>query len=204
LASTAVTDRRTQLIEAAQRVIARRGLAASTTREIASEAGVAEGTIYRYFEDKIDLCLAVVSRRLPEILRRLPEQAGRRSPRAILVDVVTEAIEAYDELAPFLSGVVADPELAEKFRERARGDDDARKAYRGLSAYLTAEQKAGRIGGDADARLLARMLLATAFHHAYMSLAIGEEQLELRGKRLAEMLVESVLRAAGPAKAKTE
>jgi AcrR family transcriptional regulator len=202
LASTAVTDRRTQLIEAAQRVIARRGLAAATTREIASEAGVAEGTIYRYFEDKVDLCLAVVSRRLPEMLRRLPEQAGRRSPRATLIDVLGGALEAYAGLVPLLSGVVADPELAEKFRERARLDDEARTAYKGLSAYLGAEQKAGRIGSAADPRILARMLLATAFHHAYMTLAIGEEQLELRGSRMVEMLVEGVLRAAGPVRDK--
>ena len=101
----AVTDRRAQLIEAAHRVIARRGFPAATTREIAAEAGVAEGTIYRYFEDKVDLCLAVVGDRLPELLSRLPEQAGRRSPRTVLVEFVNDALDAWADIIPFLSGV---------------------------------------------------------------------------------------------------
>src|SRR5690242_17402172 len=113
---TRVADRQAQLIEAAQRVIARRGFPATTTREIAAEAGVAEGTIYRYFTDKVDLCLAVVGSRLPELLRHLPEQAGRRSPRAILVEFVTDALDAWADIIPFLSGVTSDPELAKRFR----------------------------------------------------------------------------------------
>src|SRR5947209_19131009 len=98
MTTATTTDRRAQLIEAAQRVMARRGFPATTTREIAAEAGVAEGTIYRYFEDKLDLCLAVVGDRLPDLLRRLPGQAGRRSPRAVLVEFVTDALDAWTDI----------------------------------------------------------------------------------------------------------
>src|SRR5439155_9534225 len=134
------SDRRAQLIEAAHRVITRRGFPATTTREIAAEAGVAEGTIYRYFDDKVDLCLAVVGSRLPELLRRLPEQAGRRSPRAVLTDFVVDALDAWTDIVPFLSGVASDPELAKRFRERKQEDPEARSAHRGLSEYIKAEQ----------------------------------------------------------------
>jgi AcrR family transcriptional regulator len=197
MATAAVVDRRTQLIEAAQRVIARRGLVAATTREIAGEAGVAEGTIYRYFEDKVDLCLAVVGSRLPELLRRLPEQAGRRSPRAVLTEFVTDALQAWTDIVPFLSGVTADPELAKRFRERKQ-DDDSRSAFHGLAEYIEVEQKAGRIGAETDPHMLARLLLGGAFYQSYMSLVMGADKLELRGKRFVEMLVDTVLQAAGP------
>jgi len=194
---TAAADKRIQLLAAAQRVIARRGLAAATTREIASEAGVAEGTIYRYFEDKVDLCLAVVGNRLPEMLRRLPDEAGRRSPRVVLTDFVTDALDAWTEVIPFLSGVTADPELVKRFRERKQDDAEARSAFRGLAEYIETEQRSGRIGKDADPRLLARILFGGAFHHAYMSIVVGADGLELRGKRFVEMLVDATLRAAG-------
>jgi AcrR family transcriptional regulator len=197
MAIAATTDRRTQLIDAAQRVIARRGLVAATTREIAAEAGVAEGTIYRYFEDKVDLCLAVVGNRLPELLRRLPDEAGRRSPRAVLTEFVTDALQAWTDIVPFLSGVTADPELAKRFRERKQ-EADSRSAFRGLSDYIEAEQTAGRIGAETDPRMLARLLLGGAFYQSYMSLVMGAERLELRGKRFVEMLVDAVLQAAGP------
>ncbi len=193
----APTDRRAQLIDAAQSVIARRGLVAATTREIAAEAGVAEGTIYRYFEDKVDLCLAVVGSRLPELLRQLPDQAGRRSPRAVLTEFVTDALEAWTDIVPFLSGVTADPELAKRFRERKQ-DDDSRSAFQGLAEYIAAEQKTGRVGTQTDPRMLARLLLGGAFYQSYMSVVMGAEKLELRGKRFVEMLVDTVLQAAGP------
>jgi AcrR family transcriptional regulator len=41
--------------DAAMRVIARKGMAAATMQEIATEAGVAKGTIYLYFRDRDEL-----------------------------------------------------------------------------------------------------------------------------------------------------
>jgi AcrR family transcriptional regulator len=189
-----VTDKRAQLLEAAQRVIARRGLPAATTREIAAEAGVAEGTIYRYFEDKLDLCLAVVGDRLPQLLRRLPGQGARRSPRGVLVEFVTDAVEAWTDIIPFLSGVTSDPDLARRFRERKQ---ESASPMRALADYVRAEQGARRIGDDTDPRMLARVLLGGAFYQAYMSALVGSDRLELKGKHFAEMLVDTALRAAG-------
>jgi AcrR family transcriptional regulator len=51
-----VHDFRVQSIQdAAMRVIARKGMAATTMQEIAEEAGVAKGTIYLYFRDRDEL-----------------------------------------------------------------------------------------------------------------------------------------------------
>src|SRR5213080_1979491 len=51
-----VSEFRIQSIQdAALRVIARKGMSAATMAEIASEAGVAKGTIYLYFRDRDEL-----------------------------------------------------------------------------------------------------------------------------------------------------
>ena len=51
-----VQEFRVQSIQdAAMRVIARRGMAAATMQEIATEAGVAKGTLYLYFRDRDEL-----------------------------------------------------------------------------------------------------------------------------------------------------
>jgi AcrR family transcriptional regulator len=47
--------RRDTIQGAAQRVIARHGLAGASMSAIAEEAGVAKGTLYLYFEDRDDL-----------------------------------------------------------------------------------------------------------------------------------------------------
>ena len=55
-----VAARREQILRAATRVFAKKGFGRATTREVAREAGVSEGTIYNYFEDKDALLMAIM------------------------------------------------------------------------------------------------------------------------------------------------
>jgi len=48
-------ERRAQLLSAARKVFADKGLAGASTRDIAREAGVSEGLLYRYFPSKTAL-----------------------------------------------------------------------------------------------------------------------------------------------------
>ena len=64
-----VRARREQIVEAATRVFAQKGFRRATTREVAREAGISEGTIYNYFEDKDALLMAILER-LNETERR--------------------------------------------------------------------------------------------------------------------------------------
>ena len=64
-----VRARREQIVGAAMRVFAEKGFRRATTREVAREAGVSEGTIYNYFEDKDALLLTILDK-LNETERR--------------------------------------------------------------------------------------------------------------------------------------
>lgn len=55
-----VAARREQILLAATRVFAKKEFNRATTREVAREAGVSEGTIYNYFEDKDALLMAIM------------------------------------------------------------------------------------------------------------------------------------------------
>ncbi|KGY10930.1 TetR family transcriptional regulator [Vibrio tubiashii] len=52
-------DKRQKIIDAAEKLIAESGFHGLSMHKIAREAGVAAGTIYRYFSDKEDLLLQV-------------------------------------------------------------------------------------------------------------------------------------------------
>src|SRR5258708_11270626 len=52
-------DKRNAILDAATRVFAERGLSAAPTSEISKQAGVAEGTLFTYFETKDDLINAL-------------------------------------------------------------------------------------------------------------------------------------------------
>src|SRR5437868_5369405 len=62
------------LLSAAGRLFASRGYEATTTREIAAEAGCAEGLIHRYFQGKAGLALALIRSRLSQEVADLAEK----------------------------------------------------------------------------------------------------------------------------------
>jgi AcrR family transcriptional regulator len=70
--------RRDQILDAATRVFSTSGFHGATVREIAREAGLAEGTIYIYFANKQDLLLGILSR-LNESERRAADYRARRA-----------------------------------------------------------------------------------------------------------------------------
>jgi len=76
--------KRVEDIESAARsVFARRGFAAASIAEIAAEAGIAEGTIYKFFASKRHLVVRVIERwyeaMLAEFERNLPGISGARN-----------------------------------------------------------------------------------------------------------------------------
>ncbi len=46
------TETRTRILQAAQKLFARKGFDGTTTKDLARKAGVAEGTIFRHFPNK--------------------------------------------------------------------------------------------------------------------------------------------------------
>ena len=73
-----VRARREQIVEAATRVFAQKGFSRATTREVARVAGVSEGTIYNYFEDKGALLTAILDK-LNETERRTADFEGGKA-----------------------------------------------------------------------------------------------------------------------------
>ena len=59
--------------DAAMRVIARKGMAATTMQEIADEAGVAKGTIYLYFRDRDDVVEKAFENAMSDLHKRVDD-----------------------------------------------------------------------------------------------------------------------------------
>jgi AcrR family transcriptional regulator len=92
---------RTRLIDAAERTIAERGLAALKARDLAAEAGCAIGTIYNVFEHLDELVLAVGSRTLAMLdaaLEAVRSRGPYGSTEEAIADLVRLAL-AYLEFA---------------------------------------------------------------------------------------------------------
>src|SRR5499427_3210198 len=87
------------ILDAAASTIRTIGLGHSTTKQIASAAGLSEAALYRHFADKAELFLCVIGERLPQLvaaLKDLPACAGLRSVRTNLEGLARIALPFYD------------------------------------------------------------------------------------------------------------
>jgi AcrR family transcriptional regulator len=103
--TSATTDRRTQLLEAADRVVQRDGSAASMNL-IAAEAGITKPILYRHFGDKGGLYRALAERHIDDLLQRLraalTTRGGLRARTRATVDAYLASVEEQPQIYRFL------------------------------------------------------------------------------------------------------
>ena len=90
--------RREQLLDAAESVFRRRGIARSSLAEVAAAAGVTRGAVYWHFRDKADLCAAMCDRALMPLETMLSD-AGAAQHADPLAALRALAIAALTRLA---------------------------------------------------------------------------------------------------------
>jgi AcrR family transcriptional regulator len=170
-------SRRPEIIAATEALIRTRGLASTTTRAIAEQAGCSEAALYVHFDNRLTLLLAVLEESLPDMvlpLKSLEQSIGTRMPQQNL-DKALRAIFAFHErVVPMLCGLFADPQLLSAYRDslttRNKGPQGA---IARLQKYIAAEQTLGRIHKSIDAETAATMLMASSFFKAFVSKFFG-------------------------------
>jgi AcrR family transcriptional regulator len=113
------TDAQRRIAAAALEAFAERGYSATTTNEIARRAGVAEGTIFRYFATKKDLLtsiLAPVIKRNLETVLTAPHPTPESLMRAVLADRLALVRDHPGVMRVLAQEIPIHPELRDKFR----------------------------------------------------------------------------------------
>ncbi len=99
--------RKTQILQAAQRVFARRPFLEATMQEIAQEAGLSIGGVYWYYKSKDEIIAALLQQNaanIAAILGQLAQAAGTARERFILF--FDQILAATEEIAGlYLTGV---------------------------------------------------------------------------------------------------
>jgi AcrR family transcriptional regulator len=117
-----IEARRTQILRGAVEVFAKKGFHKATTKEIAQAAGVAEGTIYNYFENKRELFLAMIqmfaAASLQQIMLDHPPEDPKEFLKTIFLDRYQLLRERGHIMAPLLAETFTDPSLREEIYSR--------------------------------------------------------------------------------------
>jgi AcrR family transcriptional regulator len=194
---------RDRMLDAAAHVMRTRGLARTTTKEIAKAAGYSEAALYKHFRDKTDLFLAVLVERAPNTLGSafagLDQKIGQGSVQETLEQIARGALAFYRLGFPMAASLFAEPDLLAAHRAALR-DRGAGPQYIGIAvaAYLTAERNLGRIRSDADPDAAAALLLGACLQHAFLSSFAGESADQDAIDQIATALVRTLMSGLNP------
>ncbi|MER7466156.1 TetR family transcriptional regulator [Streptomyces sp. NPDC097981] len=170
----AIEGVRDRLFEAAERLLAREGPGALTSRAVTGEAGCAKGLLHNHFADFDEFVAHLVLRRfrlLAAAAEALPAQAGLRT---VAENMTAGALALLDAHGPaFAALALARPAASARIQEAWRqGEPGLDSIEASFAAYLRAEQHLGRLPETEDCGALALAVVATA-HHLLMTARPG-------------------------------
>ncbi len=174
---------REKLLAATQQVVSEVGYPHATTRAIAQAAGVAEGTIYRHFPNKLALFFTAALSRDSAMLEEfatLPERAGTGTVNENLVWALTRLATLREQVLPLELALLSDPDLAAMRTQVPPPPTYEPDPPRALIAYLQAEQRRGRVRPGLDCGAVVPVILAALFGIAVMPPSNGVDEHRLR------------------------
>ena len=187
--------RRAQIIDAAAQVFAEKGFHRATTREIASAAGVSEGTIYNYFDSKADLMIGIVTR-LADL-----EHLGVELEEALQGDVKDFFIAMFrhrlgligqkdETILAVWPEMMVNPALRERFYQQF-----VSQTTRLLEQYVQARVEMGQVR-PLDVSLVVRAV-QSMFIGLLMLRVLGDEEVQSRWDEMADVLASLVFSGIG-------
>jgi TetR/AcrR family fatty acid metabolism transcriptional regulator len=189
-------EREERILDAAAAVFAQKGYNAATIRNISSLAGLADGTIYNYFENKFDLLIGILSR-LTE-LEQLPDELVhglQGEPKDFFVAAFEHRLSRLEQgeemLQAILPQVLVNAELRERFYHQY-----VQRIATMLEAYVTAQVERGQLR-PVDPEMMVRLVQATFVGLLFLRI-IGDESLERSWERVPSFLASVLFEGLEP------
>jgi AcrR family transcriptional regulator len=197
----AAIETREKILRAAIATVRAHGIAGATTRAIAAEAGIAEGSIYRHFRDKIDVFqTAVVEYLVPsyrDFMGDLPAKAGTATPAVRLREVLRKTMAFYRDLIPTMAVLYSENALRDRYQAQLIEGRGPHRASEAVAEYLAGELSLGRLPSGIDPQAAAQMLLGACFQQVFFEQTIGKERLQLSERALIARMVQTLTGRGG-------
>jgi AcrR family transcriptional regulator len=169
---------RDRILDAAAEVMTERGIAATTTRAIAAAAGCSEALLYKHFDDKQQIFLAVLLERMPAIGARSDDRASApaETPSESLTAVARRMFDFFLPSFPMAVSIFGTPELLAEHRTAVRAHGYGPEGAIGIAAQqLERDRDRGVLGAHVDLAAVASVLVGVAFHQAFLAAFDGRD-----------------------------
>jgi len=187
-----IAARRNQILDAATTVFAEKGFHRSTIRDVAKTAGIADGTIYIYFENKTALLMGILDR-LNQTDQRQAffEEAADMDMDTYFRQHIRQRLEVMDATGMdvvkiVLSEVMVNQDLRELYFEKVIAPTFAL-----AETYFQRWMDAGLIR-DFDVPLTMRLITSMVLGLLVLRL-LGDTTVEEQWKKLPDVIADMVL-----------
>ena len=184
--------RRDQILSAAAEVFAQNGYQRATTKQIAAAAGLSEGLLYTYFDNKASLLVAMLNGLTRSSLEHM--SAANQNLHELIATELTQSLTRprVDNaiFAAVMSEILVNTDLRRQYREQRLEISLAE-----LQKNLRRRMAAGEIGQQ-DADILARALSALVLGLGILRI-VGDPLLQPESPKIdlvVEMISQFVLR----------
>ncbi|MGP9022865.1 TetR family transcriptional regulator [Streptomyces sp. BR1] len=186
----AIPDVRERLFDAAERVLAREGPAALTSRAITGEAGCAKGLLHTHFDGLDEFVAELVLDRFARTARQADGLPARAGQATVADNLAAVALALLTSLDPAVIGLaMTRPAASLRIRGALEAGAPGFTAIQeAITAYLDAEERLGRLPDTTDTPSIALALVGTV-HHLLMTSWTGAPDAGEQTVRLVALLV---------------
>ena len=183
--------RKEQILTAAGELFARKGFAGTTTRELATAAGLNEALLFRHFGNKEEIYWAVLEQRckIGEGRRRMERRMEEgQHDFELFAGIAEDILERHREMPElmrlFLFSALESHSLSDRmFRTYSA------HFYETLARHIEKGKEEGRFRAEVDSMLAARGFIGMVFyHHMVQNLFGGKQYQAFDPKQVAETL----------------
>ncbi|MEL6161274.1 MAG: TetR/AcrR family transcriptional regulator [Cyanobacteria bacterium J06554_11] len=111
-----------KILKAAQKLFARRGYGGTTTRDLAQAAGVAEGTLFRHFENKKAILVEVATQGWMEILTDLLTELSEMASYKAVAQVMRKRMLSLNANTDMLRVCFMEAQFHPELRDRIQAE----------------------------------------------------------------------------------
>ena len=190
------TETRTRILNAAQRLFARKGYDGTTTRDLAHAAGVAEGTLFRHFSSKKSILVEVATQGWSEILTDLLTELSEMGSYKAVSQVMQRRMLHLHDNADILRVCFMESQFHPELRDRIQSELVEKMTDVAEAFFQTAMDRG--IYRPLNAKMVARVFLgmfvvAGFSHNTIMDPKASPKAMQAMAEGIADIFLNGVL-----------
>lgn len=194
--SQSETETKHRILQAAQHLFASRGYNGTTTRDLASDAGVAEGTIFRHFENKKAILVELATQGWVDILTDLLTELSEMGSYKAVAQVMRRRMMRIHENADMMKVCFMEAQFHPELRDRIQTEVIAKMTDVAEAFFETA--MAQGIYRPMNPKIVAQVFLgmfavAGFSHDTIMEPGASLKQMQEMAEGLADIFLNGVL-----------